>query len=406
MLLARIILSVVIGGLVATSGPRRVSAQGTAEARPPSRLTQASNELGAKVLAQLGGSAPASNVVVSPYSLDSALGMLTLAADGKTLSLLRAFRGTEGAPGNPLDDAFKQQQALFSASTPDVVLRIANSAWLKPNIMPRLAFTAGLQYLYNATLSTVDFAKPGTADIINAWVKDKTEGAIAHVVDALDAQTEFLLVNTTYFKGKWAVPFEVSATHDAPFTRFDGSRHDVPVMNATVELAYAAVDQWHAVKIAYAGDRFEMAVVTSKDPAEAASLRDKVGATGVLNALAAAPFEPQEVTLSLPRFRADYGADLTAALGRLGLAAAFGRSADYRAISRTKLRAAAVIQRCIVEVAEQGTVAAAATAIGATRALGAREPVAFAADRPFYFAIIDRTTGTLLFMGLIADPAA
>jgi serpin B len=403
MPIARLLISAAICSCIVVSASRIGIA---AEGRVEPRVTQSANEFGAKVLAQLAGPGASANVVVSPFSLDSALGMLTLAADGKTLSLLQSVRGGERPPQNRLDEELKLQRALPAASTQDLTLRIANSAWLKLNAVPRPAFVYGLRGIYDADVTNVDFAKPGAAETINAWVKTNTEGLIPKIVDDLDARTEFMLINTTYFKGKWAVPFDASATQQAAFTRFDGSKRDVPLINASIELAYAAAEQWHAVRIPYHGNRFDMVVVTTKEPAEAANLRDKLGALGVLNALRSARFERQEVNLSLPRFRTEFGSDLTSTLGRLGLGPAFARTADYRGIAKSRLHAPAVIQRTVVEVSEEGTEAAAATAVGATRALAGPEPVTFAADRPFYFSIVDNETGAMLFMGLIADPAA
>ena len=405
MLLAQIILSAAIGSTIAMSGLRIALADITVENHAAPRLTRSSNELGAKLLAQLSGPGTAANVVVSPFSLDSALGMLTLAADGKTLSLLRSVRGAEGSLQDKLDEELRVQRAVSSASTPDLTLHVANSAWLKLKERPRPAFVYGLRGIYDAGVKNVDFAKSDTVDAINAWTNANTKGVIPRIVDNLDARTEFLLINTTYFKGKWAIPFEASATRDAAFTRFDGSKHDVPMMNASIELAYAESEHWHAIKIPYQGNRFEMMVLTAKEPTGAAKLRDEVGAVGLFKSLVLARFEPQDVELSLPRFRAEYGADITAALGRLGLGPVFGRSADYRGLTKSRLHAAEIIQRSVVEVSEEGTEAAAATAIGANRSLAAPEPVAFVADRPFYFGIVDKDTGIVLFMGLIADPA-
>jgi serpin B len=298
----------------------------------------------------------------------------------------------------------KLQQSLRDASTADLTVNIANSIWLKPKAQPWPAFVMAARTVYDAGVTNVDFSKAETVELVNAWVKSKTHDVIPSVVDRLDPRSEFLLVNTTYFKAKWASRFDASATRDAPFTRIDGTKRDVPMMNASLPLEYTAADQWHAVKIAYQGNRFEMRVLTAKEPDGSDYLKSRLGATGALKALATSKFDVQDVNLSLPRFRTEYGVDLTAPLNRLGLAAAFGRAANYRGITKSALLGASAIQRTVVEVTEDGTQAAAATAVGPTRSLETPEPIAFAANRPFFFGIFDKETGTMLFFGYVADP--
>jgi serine protease inhibitor len=352
----------------------------------------------------LSGSNASSNVVLSPFSLDTALGILALGAGGNTQKALRAVRALDGFPSESMDAEMKLQQSIRDASGTDLTVSIANSVWLKPKAEPRQAFVLEARAVFDAGVTNVDFSKSETLDAVNAWVSSKTHDVIPRVVDNLDPRNEFLLINTTYFKAKWASRFEPSATREMPFTRLDGSKHNVPMMHASLPLEYALSDEWHAVKIAYQGNRFEMRLLTSKQPVGSNMLKSNLGAVGAFNALVASTFDVQDVNLSLPRFRAEYGADLTPQLNRLGLAAALGRGANYRGITKVSVQGASLIQRTVVEVAEEGTQAAAATAVGATRSLEVPDPIAFSADRPFFFGIFDKETGAVLFFGYIADP--
>ena len=253
---------------------------------------------------------------------------------------------------------------------------------------------------------TANFSDPETVKKVNGWVKQNTQNLIPQIVDRLDPRTEFVLVNTIYFKGKWANPFDSANTKPGPFTRVDGSQHDVPMMNASVQLAYAETPQWHAVKMPYGGNRLAMIVATSRGEAKGSDVRRALGSADMFKTLADAPWQEREVNLALPRFRAEFGADLTDALSRQGLSAVFRPGANFRQMTNAPVRATSVIQRALVEVTEEGTEAAAATAVTATRSLDGPEPVNFSADRPFVFAIVDQKTGMALFVGHIADPAS
>ena len=364
-----------------------------------------SNAFGTKVFNLLLGPGAGTTVMMSPASLTGALDMLTLGAGADTAALLRRARGIGQTP-KAADRQGALHHSLVHASTPDVTVRIANSAWLKPKASPMPAFVTALHDLYDASVTNVDFANPSTVGTVNGWVKQNTQDVIDHIVDQLAPETEFLLVNTTYFKGKWAVPFDASQTKPEPFTRADGSKHDVPMMSGTATLRYAQTPRWHAVAIPYHGDRFEMIVMTAKDSAKSAAVRRELGQKGFLQALHGLQFAPRDINLRLPRFRAEYGAELNAVLARVGLGPALGGKADYRPMTSEPIQAIKVVQRAVVEVNEEGTEAAAATAVVGTRSANARTPLEFAADRPFAFGIVDRTTGAVLFIGYVADPSA
>jgi serine protease inhibitor len=383
---------------------------------PDLKFAGPTNRFGTMVFNGLLNARSSPALVMSPYSLGAALDLLALGAEGKTAALLSG-RGGQPVPSG--EDPAKLHRLLAGASSDDVILRLANSVWLRRDAEPLQAYISAAQGAFDAQVTTIDFAQQASADKINAWVKGATQGVIPGVIDELDPQTEFMLINTTYFKGKWAVPFDAAHTGPAPFTRADGSKHDVPMMNAALRMQYADGPLWHAVMIPYRGERFQMIVMTAKDPAKgsdakgldaknldakSSGVRAELGSNEFTAAMEKSNWQNREVVLRLPRFRAEFGADLTPLLMRLGLSAAFGPNADYRKITKESLRATTVLQRALVEVTEEGTEAAAATTVTGTRSIGTH--VAFSADRPFFFAITDTHTGAVLFIGHVADPAA
>jgi serine protease inhibitor len=341
-----------------------------------------------------------SNVVMSPSSLDAALGMLSLGADGATAKLFRK-NGIDPPRGSARNGA-----ELANLSAAGITLRSANSAWLRIGLKPRRQFPNAIRVAYDAGVATLDFSKPDAVEKINAWVNAATEEVIPQVVDRLDPETEFALVNTTYFKGKWAQPFDKADTRAGPFTRVDGTKRDVNMMKAWLNVPYADTGSWHAVAIPYSGDRLQMVVATSKDPANSDALKQELVRSRLSATLGRLAMEERKVALTLPRFKANYGADLTAALSALGLKKAFGAEANYRKITKRTIRRTSVIHRAVVEVTEEGTEAAAASAVVGVRSISPTPRTTFTADHPFFFVIVDKPTGTVIFEGYIADPAS
>jgi serine protease inhibitor len=367
----------------------------TSESEKPLAI---SDQIGSRVFGRALDSDTQSNVVLSPSSLDAALGMLSLGADGETAKLFRE-NGID-----PLHGTERNGGELANLSTAGITLRSANSAWLQVGLKPRRRFPNAIRVAYDAEVAALDFSKPDAVEKINAWVNVATEEVIPRVLDRLNPETEFALVNTTYFKGKWAQPFNKTDTKAGPFKRIDGTTRDVSMMNALLTVPYADTGSWHAVAIPYIGDRLQMIVATSKDPANSDALKQELVRSRLSATLGQLPMEKRKVALMLPRFKATYGADLTAALSALGLQKAFDEQANYRNITKHAIQHTSVIHRAVVEVSEEGTEAAAGSAVVATRSINPTPPTTFTADHPFFFAIVDKPTGTVIFEGYVTDP--
>src|SRR5215467_5435056 len=237
-------------------------------------------QYGLKVFDHVLGSAREPAVIMSPYSLTSALDMLALGADGATARLFRQQGITR--PHRRGQDTYR---SLTSGSNAGPTLRIANSAWLRPHAKPRPRFVKAIRRSYDAGITTLDFSRPDAAGKINAWVNSATQEMIPQVVDSIDPTTQFALINTVYFKGKWVTPFAKADTKESPFTRLDGTKHNVPMMNATRSVSYAERPNWHAIALPYGGERFQMVVATSKEPTKAAEFKQEAAKSEFLQAL-------------------------------------------------------------------------------------------------------------------------
>ena len=289
-----------------------------------------------------------------------------------------------------------------------MVLRAPNTMWVQAGLPLSPGFTSGLGDAAELTVRPADFrgAPQAARAQINELIAEQTAGKITDLLgpDAVGAATRLLLANAVYLKARWAFPFPAHATADAPFHPASGPTLSVPMMRRTADLAYLRADGYQAVLLPYRGSSLAMAIVLPDGPLPALAAR-LAGGVGPLLAGATR----QSVALSLPKFRQRAGFGLIPVLRQLGVEDAFTGAADFRGITpQERLFISAVVHQAYVDVDEQGTEAAAATAIGMRPMALRREPdpIPMVVDRPFLFAITDTATGLPLFLGQVTRPAA
>jgi serpin B len=352
---------------------------------------------------RLAADAPTDNLVVSPASIALALAMATAGARGTTademVATLHADELDLQAAANSLE------AALTARNGDDVRLSIANATWLQRGMAVAPTFLDTLATAYGSGVEVVDFeADPDAARVdVNAWVDERTEGRIPDLLapGTIDELTRFVLVNAVYLKAMWADPFDPSITRDAPFTTAAGDTVEVPTMVKQTELPYAAGDGWQAVEVPYVGGELAM-LLFLPEPDFLPTFEEIFLVTDATQYL-----EPRLVLLSLPRWDTSGSFDLADQLSALGMPTAFTGAADFTGITTDEpLRIGAVIHQANITVGEDGTEAAAATAVigVAGAAPPEEEPIELRFDRPFVFALRDRTTGAVLFLGRVADP--
>jgi serpin B len=355
------------------------------------------------------------NVVVSPASIAIAVAMARAGARGETAAeiddVLRALGSAEHAAWiSALDQALASRTGTFEdamGEPMEVTLRIANAPFGQRGFPLEPAYLEALGARFGAGLRLVDYAADPQAAraLINAWVDDRTERRIPELLSPgdVDALTRLVLVNAIYLKAAWQQPFPETSTRPAPFTRPDGSTIDVPTMATSAEYAYAAGDGWRAVELPYVGGQLAMTILVPDDLAAFVDDLDAAAFAAVTDAL-----EPAMVDLSMPRFGIETKTDLAQTLAALGMPTAFDpERADFSGMTAAeRLFISAVVHQANVDVDEKGTEAAAATAVVMRATSQPAERVTLRVDRPFLFAIRDVPTGTILFLGQVADPAA
>ncbi len=390
-----------------TEPARRITALPRELSVSEEQLIQATNRFGFRLLAEVAGGQPDSNIFLSPLSASMALGMTLNGAAGTTFDAMRSTLGFDALSLDEINASYRDLIALLRALDPRVRLDIGNSIWYREGFAIETEFLETVRSYFGAEAAGLDFNDPSAAEVINAWVKESTDGRITEIVESpIDPLTMAFLINAVYFKGVWTYRFDRSRTAAAPFMRLDGSTVSIPLMELEGELPYAAAPGFEAVDLPYGGEAFAMTVLL---PGPGGSLDSLVAALDAQTWQAVVDgLRPVELTLFLPRFRLEYERLLNDALKAMGMGVAFdpGR-ADftrmYRWAIEDELHISKVKQKSFVEVNEEGTEAAAVTSVevGVTSA-----PPVMRVDRPFLFAIRERFSGTVLFLGKIVDPSA
>jgi serpin B len=348
------------------------------------------------------------DAVFSPASVASALRMALSGARGATAAELASALHLDGSSQSAAGWGALSAVPRGVTASESVTFRAPNLLWVQSGLPLLPDFTARLAEAAAAGVAGADFAGAPEAarEEINRVIAEQTEGKITGLLppSAIDFATRMVLTSAIYLKAAWAEQFPGSATRDEPFRPDgpDGPSLTVPMMRGTAARAYLRGDGYQAVILPYRGSSLAMAVVLPDG--SLAALRPKIAA-GLRDMLAGAA--RHQVTLSLPRFRLETAFNLVPALRRLGVTEAFTRDADFSGITRAeRLMISAVVHKAYVDVDEQGTEAAAATAVTfrPTAAFRAPPPVTMVVDRPFLFAIIDNATGLPLFLGQVSHP--
>ncbi len=347
------------------------------------------------------------NVFISPYSISSALAMTYAGARGNTAAQMADVLHYDLAP-EQLHKLFSELSKAFNAGGESYRLSVANALWSQVGLKLVPEYVSLAEKYYDAGLKEVDFVyhTEEARSAINRWVEGKTEGKIIDLIapGVLDPLTRLVLTNAIYFKGRWEQQFRPEQTAEAPFRLSTGKQVIVPFMHQAETFRYAETASAQVLELPYSGNELAMTILLPKPDSSLAELEAAIRTDGVLSILEA--LSPTKVDVSIPRFRFEAELLLNGYLEQLGMVNAFDDDiADFSGISDTFLYITHVLHKAFIEVNEEGTEAAAATAVVmGTRSIRLDLPKVFVADRPFVFLIRDVRTGSILFMGRLSDP--
>jgi serine protease inhibitor len=415
-----ILLATLAAGLGACggdpTGPAPITRLPRALSPAELRVIDGSNAFAFGLLREVEAMTPDSpNTFLSPLSASMALGMAATGADGDTWTQMRDALGFAGLDEGAVNEAYRDLATLLLDLDPAVELGLGNAAWVD-EITLRPDFVDRLETYFDAEVGSLDFDDPGAADVMNAWVDAVTRGRIPELLERTDPDAVLYLINAIYFRADWVARFDEDRTRDASFAMADGGSVTVEMMEGDVgyrTLNVGRPDLVQAVELPYGGDAFAAVAVL---PPAGQSMADFLAGLdretwdawiAAFDAAAATEDRDGKGTLiRLPRFELEWGGTLNQPLGALGMTDAFvPYQADFTRMTDTRddLYIFEVRQKTFVKVDERGTEAAAATSVG----VGVVSmPPSITFDRPFLFAIRERLSGTILFLGVIGDPTA
>jgi len=350
------------------------------------------------------------NLFFSPYSMSTALAMTYAGARGETAKEMARTLHFE-LPAGKLHPAFA---ALMRIQNPagkegSYQLSVVNALWGQKGYGFLDGFLALAQTHYGAGLRQVDFvgATEKARQTINQWAEKQTQEKIKDLIPkgVLNKLTRLVLTNAIYFKGAWIHQFKKASTKDEPFRLSPEKKVNVAMMSQTEKFRYMEGKDFQAVELGYRGRGVSMVVFLPKKVDGLAAFEKSLSADNVSKWLA--QLRRRRVALWLPKFKTTSSFRMKKVLSEMGMPAAFGGAADFSGMNGKKdLYIAAVIHKAFVDVNEEGTEAAAATAVvmALKSAFRPEKPVVFRADHPFLFLIRDRRSGSILFIGRVVNP--
>lgn len=379
-------------------------------------IVQGNNEFALNLYSRLA-QAQKSNLFFSPYTISSALAMTFAGACGDTeqemANVLRFPIEQER-----LHAAFSNlNQQMLTGSKHGYTINVANRIWGQKGFRISAQFLELLRTRYGADLEQMDLVRqPELAcQKINQWVEDQTAGKITNLIspEALNELTSLLLVNAVYFKGDWTKDFDEADTKEASFHLGLLNKTNVQMMYQQADFSYAKVGGVQILALPYGNQDLSMLVLLPNRVGGLAKLEAALSVSNLNKWISA--LAPQLVEVFLPKFRLTEQFALAEVLKSMGMASAFDINGanffgitDPGACMVVPLCISEVIHKAFVEVNEEGTEAAAATAVTmmlASAAFHRAPPIpVFRADHPFVFLIRHNESGSILFLGRVANP--
>jgi serpin B len=371
----------------------------------PESVSKGNLAFGFDLFRALAAQDPGENIFISPMSVSMALAMTLNGASGETREgMLEALR-LRGLDEAEINQAFAELITALEDPDPDVVLAIANSIWARKGFTFTSDFLSINQATYDAEVESRDFGDPETLGAINGWVKENTRGKIPEILDKIDPADVMYLINAIYFNGKWTTEFDPEDTRDMTFHPAEGSKVTHPMMTRSGKFSYMKGEGLQAVRLPFGESaHLAMYIILPDESRDFGKFLEEFEADAWSELTSKMRRAPGDVTI--PRFEMEYESDLNRVLKEMGMALAFDDDAKFSKMTDKPVCISKVKHKAVVEVHEEGAEAAAVTSVGVvvTSMRPSPEPFTFVADHPFLFAIHDRASNTLLFIGALTNP--
>ncbi len=368
------------------------------------QLSRAGNEFGFRLFQEINNTGNETNLCISPMSVSLALAMVYNGANGATKTAMENTLGFSGMSTEQINISQGMLLDYFQELDSAVQLEIANSIWYRNSFSVKDEFVKVNEEYYDAEVTGLEFNNQAPK-IINNWVNEKTQGLIPEIITDIPPLLRMILINAIYFKGSWTHPFDEDDTQEEQFYLTEDSVTLCPMMFLDRRFSYHANEIFQVIDVPYGQKDYSMTVFLPVPEISVDSLIGLIDRNSWNNwtkRLANA-----EGMLYLPRFKFAYSATLNPYLSALGMDICFStQNADFSGISDEYLYINEVIHKAFIETNEEGTEAAAVTSVGMkTLSITPLSPkFTMRVDRPFLFAIRERQSGAILFLGKVVDP--
>ena len=370
-------------------------------------LVEADNLFGINLFKEvLDAEEPGENVMISPLSVSLALAMTYNGADGDTKKAMEKTLELSGFTIDEINENYKILIDALASVDPKVLMSIANSIWYEQTFQVEQDFINVNQNYFYAEVSPLDFTNPDAITTINNWVTDKTKNKITEIINEIPPLAVMYLINAIYFKGIWKYEFDEADTEEKPFYLSDGTTKDVPMMIQEASFNYLSNDIMQAVEMPYGAGNYSMIILLPQSNKTPDDIIDQLSNEN-WNKWLSEFYEAEKVQIHLPKFRFEYKNLLNDALTNMDMGIAFDPfNADFSKINPNGgLFISRVIHKTFIEVNEEGTEAAAVTAVEISfSSIGDETFIPFYVNQPFVFAIKEKYTNTIIFMGKVMEP--
>ena len=369
------------------------------------QLLKAQNDFGFELFRKVYSSEiEQDNIMVSPLSVSLALAMTYNGARGSTKTAMEKTLKVYGLTPDEINTSYRDLVKALKSIDPKVLLEIANSIYYRNSFQVENNFVVTNKNYYDAQVSALDFNSPEALKTINNWVAEKTHDKITSILKEIKPEHVMFLLNAVYFKGIWEKEFNVKNTEELPFYLENGNTLLVQTMQRNDTLPYMSNEIFSAIKLSYGKGNFNICIFL---PQPDKGLNDIVGELNKTNwANWMSSYQNTEnVIIHLPRLKYAYEIKLNNVLSDMGMGIAFTGAADLTGINRDGgLYIDYVRHKTFVEVNEEGTEAAAVTVVAIGKTSAGPKYIPFYLNKPFLFAITEKDTGAILFMGTVKNP--
>ena len=388
------------------SVPDKLIVSQTDMATKTNQIVSANNSFGFNLFSQIQSQQPTENIMISPSSIAIALAMTRNGATGETLKEMTEVLQFPQLEARTIDASYLKLIETLKTADSDVQLAIANSLWVNQNIALNTEYKENAQNFYQAEVANLNFANSTAKNIINKWVAQNTANKIPGIVDSTSPEDALYLINAIYFKGSWTNKFDPNSTTEQSFQINPNVSIPKMMMSQMGNYRYYANERFQAVRLPYGNkEELSMYIFLPRESSNLEQFNQQLTLENWQEWLS--HMRSQKGNITIPRFKLEYETELKNILATLGMNKMFDASqADFSPMTDTPVAIDEVKHKTLIEVNEEGTEAAGVTSIGIriTSAAPEEQPFIMNVNRPFFFAIRDDVTETILFMGNIVEP--